>query len=799
MLKNYFNVAVRNLKKNQAYTVLNVLGLGVGIGCSLLLFLFVYFHYSTDTHHSFADRMYRVVLDIDVGDGSLVHEPGVAVPMVDALEKDYPQVERSGLCMFFYTPPTLSIMQSGTDTKRLADQQGVAYANEQLLYMLNYEFLQGNKATALLKPRQAVVTMSMAQKLFGTEQALGKVVRINNKEDLVVSGVVKDYPQNTDFKTDMLISLPTLKVINPSYQLDNFSWTGANNWVLVQLAEGYEEADMEGQLTDFREKYLGEDFPHWTYQLQPLSEMHFDEKYGGTIRQPLLHLLIAVGLFLLTIACINFINLSTASSAGRHKEVGLRKVMGSSRQQLFWQFMTEAALITFLAFLIGILMTYLLMPKINGWLDVSVTLSDLMNTEVVSTACFMFVCIVLMAGAYPAVLMAGLSPQSVFRASFSSVPSRGGLLRKVLVTAQFMLAQVFAIGALVAIFQMDYFFSADPGFTSNNILTITIPASEASLQSGLRNALMQQAEVTEVSLHYRPPMTEKMEEGYVKFEGEEKWKPFMVRDRWADAHYVETFDLKLIAGRNIQVRDSVMEFLVNEDLVAKLGITDPEAILNKSLMVDNSGVTGTIVGVVEDFHQQSLQYPIEPVVIYPFSRLYRQASVKLKTKDLGQTIPKLQSAWHEIYPDHEFKYSVLDESLVKMYQHEATIEQLIRLFAWVTLIICCLGLYGLTMFTVNQKVKEIGIRKVLGASVSSVLLLLSGSYLRLIGIAFILAVPLANYIFSEWLQNFAYRIEISWWLFAIPGIVVLLIATVSVSTQTLKAARQNPVDSLRYE
>ncbi len=799
MLKNYFKIAFRTLQKNKAYTLLNVLGLSVGIAGALLVFLYVFFHYSTDRHHPAANKIYRLVLDIDVGDGTIAHESGVSVAIPETLEKEYTQVERSGMFMFFYSPPTLSVDDAGGEPKRFAEQEGVAYASEPLLYMLDFEFLQGNKATALQEPAQAVITATMARKLFNTEQAVGKSIRINNRVEVMVSGVVKEYPKTTDFKADVLLSLPTLKLMNPTYQMDNFSWTGANNWVLIQLAEGYQAADLENQLADFRKKYLGEGFSHWQYHLQALSDIHFDERYGGNIRKSVLYQLTAVGLFLLLIACINFINLSTASATLRQKEVGVRKVMGSSRGQIFWQFIAETALIILAAIVFALLIAYLLIPKINTWLKVLLSLSVLLKAEFLITGLVLSCLLVLLAGAYPALVVSGFSPAQIFTLTYVSGRPRGVLLRKTLVTGQFIMAQVFVIGAWIAVHQMDYFLRADPGFAYDHILTVSLPAGDENTLTTLRNTLMQHSDVENVSMHFRPPMAETNEGGYVRYANSEHWAPFMVRDRWADEHFLETFEMELVAGRNIQIRDSVMEFLINEDFVEKLGLSHPEDVLNKPLMIDNSGAQGIIVGVVRDFHQQSLQQPIEPVAIYPFAKLYRKASIKLQTYDLAQSIQQVQAAWEEMYPDQIFQYSLLDANIARMYQQEATAASLIRLFAVITIIICCLGLYGLSLFTVNRKVKEIGIRKVLGASLGSILLLLSKDYVRLIGISFLLAVPLSNYIFTEWLQNFSYRIELQWWYFVMPGLLVLVAALLTISQRTFQAARKNPVDGLRNE
>lgn len=799
MIKNYFKTTFRTLFKNKTYTFLNIVGLGLGLTGSILIFLFVRFHLNTDTFHRQADRIYRLVLDIHVDDGSIEHKPGTSVAMINTLKEDYPQVEKTAMCMFFYAPPTLAVQTNPSQWERHVESQGVAYGNTDLLHMFDFEWIAGNKQTALDGPNQVVLSKRQAYKYFGSTDVLGKILRINHQTDLVVSGIIGTPPINTDLAVDVLISLPTLKVLNPNYQLDNFSWHGHNNWLFVQLQEGAEARQLDQQLPEFVQKYLGEDFSHWHLHLQPLNEMHFDERYGGVIRKPLLLTLGLTGIFLILVACINFINLATAQAFRRAKEVGVRKVMGSSRKQLFWQFITETSCITLLSAALASLAIFLILPSLNTWLQLPLSLSLLSDPSVLIFLAAIILAVIMLAGSYPAVILSGLSPILALKSKITSTGTKGLSIRKVLVVLQFTISQVFTICALIVLYQMDYFLNANMGFEKETIVTVSLPESIKNRLVPFRNELLQYPDIMHVSLHHRPPVANINDGGYIKFDQRENWESFLMRDRWADSHYLEAYDLELIAGRNIQERDSVTEFLVNEEFVKRLNFNDPQEVLDKKIYDGNANVEGSIVGVVKNFHHRSLQHPIEPLAIYPYPSLFRQAGIRLNTQNISQTLQNIQTIWTKTFPDHVFEYEFVDETIAKMYQREETISHLSKVFTLATIIICFLGLYGLVLFITAQRIREIGIRKVLGATVPGILLLLFKDYIKLILVAFAIAIPLSNYFATTWLNHFAYHVTLSWWIFALPGLLFLLITLLSAAQQSLKAAYTNPKDTLRYE
>ena len=798
MLKNHFAIALRNFWKRPVFALIHIVGLSLGLLASLFIFLFVRFHFITNTFPD-ADRIYRVVLDMHVTDGSIAHEPGTSLPMARALQDEYAAVEQTSFYMPFYQSPQLTLPTPTGELRRFIEHDGVAYADAHFLPMFGYHFVQGDPTAALTLPNQAVITQRQARKYFGKEDALGKTIRINNQADLIVSGVVASPSPNTDFTTNLWVSLPTLRVLKPSYQTENFTWIGSNNWTFVKLSKNNPASVIDQQLPDFVGKYLGDQFAHWHFHLQPLHDLHFDTRYGGTIRKPLLHLLSIVALFIVLIACINFVNLSTAAALSRAKEVGVRKALGSTREQLFWQFITETALIVMVAVALVALGAAVGLPWLNNWIHTQLSLQALV-TPAVGISIFVFILgIILLAGSYPALVLARFHPIRALHNQISAKEVGANRLRQWLVTLQFAIAQAFILGAVVVLYQLDYFQQRELGFRQEAIVTVKVFRSDYSRLETFRNQLKQRAEIKHVSFHQSPPIADSNEGDYVRFNRREEREPFLVRYRWADEDYLATYDLHLVAGRNMHLRDSVTEFLVNEEFVKALGASSEEEVLGKPLHEGNTGAQGVIVGVVEDFHHRSLQNPIEPLLIYPCSYLFTQAGIQLQSNDLSQTLQTIQSVWEETFPDHVFAYQFLEDSVAQFYEKEQRIGKLIRIFTFVAIAICCLGLIGLAMHAAQRRTKEIGIRKVLGATVANILLLLSREFIGMVLIGFLLSAPIAYYLLQDWLNSFAYRISIDWWMFALSWLGVTLLSLLMIGGHVLKATYSNPVDSLRDE
>ncbi|CAA9228139.1 MAG: Acidobacterial duplicated orphan permease (function unknown) [uncultured Cytophagales bacterium] len=798
MIRNYLKTALRTLRRDKTYAGLNVTGLALGLAGGLLIFLFVRFHLGTDAFHPHADRIYRVVLDIHSQDGSVEREPGSAAPMGEALRKEFPQVEGTGLLMYFNGVPTLSPRRPGRPPEKFVETGGVAYGTRGLFDLFAFRFTAGNPATALDGPGKVVLTERQARKYFGTTQVLGRTIGLNNTTDLTVTGVVKDQRPDTDLKVDVLLSLPTLKIIQPAFELDNPGWVASNYWTFVRLPEGYDFRRLEAQLPAFREKYQGAGNRHWHYHLQPLRAMHFDERYGGYLRKPVLAALGLVGVFLVAIACFNFVNLATAQSLRRSKEVGVRKVMGGTQRQLFWQFITETALLVGLATLLAAGLAAGLLPWLNDWLDVPLSLDVRTHPDVLLFLAGLAAGVTFLAGSYPALVLAGYNPVLALKSKIT-MPRAGGVsLRRVLVAGQLALSQAFIIGALVVMHQMQYFRSADPGFRRQAIVLLRTGKTDRT-KPQVREQLLGLAEVEEASFQVYPPMINNTDGGYVRFDRRQKFEPFLARDRWGDDRYLSLYGLQLVAGRNFVERDSVTEFIVNEEMVRRLGIADPADILGRHLFNDNAQVEGTIVGVVKNFHHKSLHNALEPVVIYSFPRIHGRVGIRLRTTDLSAALRKIEAVWRQAYPDQVFRYEFLDDSLAKLYAKEETIFRLTQLFTGVAVFICCLGFYGLVLFMAHRRTKEIGIRKVLGATLADILLLFGREFFGLVLVSFVVAAPLAGWVMRGWLAGFAYRVPVGWGIFALTGLLTVGIVLLTAGYRSLRAALADPVKSLRSE
>ncbi|MBA4057132.1 MAG: hypothetical protein C0490_20635, partial [Marivirga sp.] len=549
---------------------------------------------------------------------------GTSVPMAEALRNGYTQIEQTAFYMKFYSTPTITVHDNGKRNLYKEDNL-VAYADNNLIEMFENHFIEGDRSTALIKPQSVVLSERQAVKYFGRTDVIGETININNKIDLAITGVIKGTQNNSDLTFDVLVSLPTLKTINPNYQDQNLTWVGSNNWVFAKLRDGNEGNVINEQLPAFVQRHLGENFKHWNFHLQPLSEMHFDLRYGGVIKKEVIWVLTGVAFALMGIVCINYVNLSIAQSYNRGKEIGIRKCLGSSRPQLFLQFISETAIVVLLSTFVGLTGSYLVLPMINLWMQVDLELVQLATPDKVFYLSI-FVCgLILVAGYYPAVVLSGFDPVMAIKGKNSPLGSISHLLRKSLICFQYFIALLFLISTFIVASQIDFLLKNDLGFSKDGIITIKLPKVDFSKLETFRNQLKNIQGVEKASLHHQAPMAASTDGGFIRYDGRTEWESFIVRDRWADDQFLITYSLELVAGRNIIVHDSITEVIVNEAFLDRLDIRDPEDVLGKKILFDNSGISGTVVGVVNNFHHRSLQHDIEPVAIYPFKGVFNQA------------------------------------------------------------------------------------------------------------------------------------------------------------------------------
>ena len=794
---DFLTAGLRSQVKYKWFSLINLLGLSLGIGCSIMILLYVNTHLSTDGHHADADRIYRVVLQINTPDGQTEYEPGSSVPMSTALTEEYSQVEQAAFCMKFYRVPTFTVEAKGR-TDRYKEENITAYADQNFIKMFDHQFLAGDQATALLNPKSVVLSQRQALKYFGTTDVIGRTININHTTDLMVTGVFANPTHNSNLQFDLLVSLPTLKTLSPNYQEQNFTWIGSNNWTFIKLKEGVQQVGMQQHLVDFSRKYLSADLSHWSFHLQPLSDVHFDRRYDGVINKTILWVLLGVALALILLVSINYINLSIAQSHHRAKEIGVRKYLGGSKTQLLLQFMSETGMMVFLAVALALLGMYVMLPFINEWLQVDLNLSQLATPDKLLYSLLFIAGLILLAGYYPAVRLSSFPPLRAIRGKALST-DRKQLFRKGLITFQYAVALFFLVSTLVIINQVNFLINGDLGFSKDAIATIKIPKQDFTRLTTFRNELRELSGVSAATLQNQSPMTPNLDGGFIKYDQRGQHEDFLVRDRWADDQFINAYSLSLVAGRNIILKDSATEVVVNEDLVRKLNIQDPEEVLGKTILFDNSSITGTIVGVVKDFHHRSLQNEIEPVAIYPFNSILNQVGVRFSSAVNERTLADMASVFKDNFPDDVFQYTFLDDTISRMYQTEQTTRKIMSIFAIVSVVICLIGILGLSTISTYQRTKELGIRKVLGASTTSILILLCQQYLALFAIAFALAVPLTYLLIRQWLNSFAYHVGLNWIVLIVPGVLMILITLFLIGGQSLKTALANPTDSLKHE
>lgn len=792
MLKNYLKIAVRNLSKNKVYTFINVLGLSLGIFGSLVIFQLIKFHLLTDSHHHNSENIYRVVMNLHLDDGSVEHEKGSPYILHESLKNDFSSVENSAYVG--QQELTLGIPTQNGSSAKFLEKEAAAFIGADYFKVFDYQWLIGQSA-ALNTPNTVVLTEKYAKKYFGEASPINKVLIINNLTPVKVVGILKDIPETTDLKTEVFVSLPTLKTIVNDDSFTEWAWFMKQRETYISLKNNTSKVAFEAQLPAFSKKYYGEMSKYYRFQLQELSDVHFNLDFGGKISKSSIYLFSAIGILLLLVACINFINLSTAQSFKRFKEIGVRKTLGSSQAQILWQFIVEVALITLLAVFFAIIFAYLVTPLVNDWLSVNITFKQFFDSQMLVFLPILIIFTITVAGLYPSLVVSGYNPIHVLKGIAKS--SKTGLsLRKGLVISQFSVAIVLVAVAILVVWQIRFLHNKDIGSTKDLIIHVQVPSTE-NLET-LKNRITQKPFVESVSFARRAPSAEKGGSGgTIKFENRD-WEKFVARSKIADENYLDTYEIKLLTGRKPVPSDTIREILVNRKLVKDLGLKTPESILNKRLLVGDANGTGVIVGVVADFNNADLYTPIEPTVIFPLKQRYRFAAIRLNNYS-SEVLAELKAIWGEVYPNEVFEYSFYDEELSRLYKREELTRNIIISFALLTIFISCLGLMGLVNLTVSQRTKEIGIRKVLGASVSSITFLLSKDFLKLVFVAIIIASPIAYYFMDKWLSNFAFKVEIEWWIFVLSGIFIIAIALLTVSYQSIRAALMNPVKSIKME
>ena len=820
MFKNYFKTAWRNLMKNKVFSFINIAGLSIGMAACLLILQYVSFQLSFDQFNKNAGDIYRVVND-RYQNGKLAQHGTITYSAIGkAMQDDFPEVINHTRI----EPFSQEIITYGD--KKIGDLQLLAVDNS-FLSIFSYPIIAGDKVSGLQNPDCVILTEKLARKIFGIkgndfEPLIGKTIVISRDSlPYKITAIMKDIPENSHLSFDLLASYNSLySGGNSGWKQADYDFTDSDFWHYIQLRHGTNYKLLQAKFEAFSQRHFQGNKVSGSiekFYLQPLSKAHlysdFEYEIGNTASATVVWSLLIIALLIIILAWINYINLSTAKSMERAKEVGVRKVAGATKQQLIKQFLTESFIINLIALLIAVLIVILVQPGFNSLVQHQLSLSYLfekgLNGYNISAALIaLIVAGIFVSGFYPAFVLSSFKPILVLKGKYTT-SGKGIFLRKVLVVGQFAITMILLIGSVIVYQQMSFVNKQNLGMNLSQILVVKPPiltgwdSSFISKENSFKNELDQLPHIKGASVIDRTPGVEMARAFDVHRTGVNTENKLSMRNTSVDADFINVFGIKLLAGRNFINTDfnpdwnKLHNIILNQYAVKQLGFTSDKDAIGKTISL--FGRNWDVVGVMNDFHQKSLRYPIEPTLFLPGYGTNNPICIKVDTKDLASTINTVKAKYASFFPGNYFDYYFLDERFNKQYANDQLFGKVFAIFSGFAIFIACLGLLGLSLFATTQRTKEIGVRKVLGASVSNIVLLLSKDFIRLVLIAFIIASPLAWYIMNNWLSDFAYRINISAWVFICAGLLAVFIALATISFQAIKAAIANPVKSLRTE
>ncbi|MDB5242172.1 MAG: hypothetical protein JWP57_2797 [Spirosoma sp.] len=803
MLTSYLKITFRNLWKAKGYTAINIIGLAIGMACCLVIFLFVWDELHYDRFHTKADRIYRIVnqLSLDGRQLKMARTPPAYGP---ALKRTFPAVEQS-----------VRIFEFGSkELVRYADKKftepDILLADSSFFDIFSFPLVQGDPIRALQGPNSLVLTQTTAHKYFGSQNPMGKLLTVSENLKFRVTGVMKDIPTQSHLKATMVGSFGALRGIVEPKRLESWGWQQFYTYIV--LAKNQSPGPLQSSLPAFLKRNAPTEAHGNDYRLQPMTDIHlrssdieYDIAQKGNWQY--VYSFAIVAFFTLLIACFNFMNLSTARSARRAKEVGVRKAIGAGPAQLIGQFLGESVLQTGLALLLALLLTLLVLPLINNWAGKSLSLGLVFNLPFMVGLLGMGLLVGLLAGSYPAFVLSAFRPVKVLKGDTSGT-GQDAFLRKNLVVVQFVVSTILIIGAGIVFYQMRYIQRKNLGFTKEQLVSLPL-LNKGMVQDimAIKAELLQNPAIVGATACYGVPGG--------RFAGETIQIPgrkrgFSTNMFIVDHDYIPTMGMTMVAGRNFSTEfgtDIQEGFVVNETAVRELGWGKPANAIGKAIHWEqwipatpaDSIKKGRVIGVVKDFNYKTIHQKIEPLVMQIVPMAYGNLVVRIRPDQASVALDVLQAKWQALAGEWPFDYQFLDVQFANQYRTEQVFSSVFSLFTGLSLFITCLGLLGLASFTAEQRTKEIGVRKVLGASVLSIVGLLSKDFLTLVLIAIVIASPLSWWAMHKWLQGFAYKIDIEWWMFALAGLLAMGIALLTVSFQSVKAALMNPVKSLRSE
>ena len=793
MVSNYLKIVIRNFRRHKIYSFINIIGLAIGMACCILVLLHVHHELSYDKYHRDGDRIFRIAQNIRK-EAAELDTARVAAPLIPAIRENFPDVQSA---VRFQLATWNSLVERG-ETKYFEDW--VMIAENDVFDVFTIPFIRGTPEKALDRPRTIVITESVAEKYFGHDDPIGQTLLLWGNQ-VEITGVISDYPKNTHLRYDIIISLNGFE---RTWNLDNWEWTGF--YAYVKLKPNVDPNNFEEKIRHIADIHAKEKLEEWgetfTFYLQPIDSIHLHSNLVSEIDAPGnlrdVYIFSVIGLLILLISCINFTNLATARAANRAKEVGVRKVVGAHRKQLTRQFLWESMLASFVSLLASLILVVLVLPYFNFLTGQSFDKQDLFNPFILMIILGLSVCVGVMAGSYPAFLLSRLMAVHVLR-GIKGQGAKGNLLRKALVVAQFSITILLTIATLSVYKQISFMKNKHLGF--DKYQKLIIPAETRDRYDSVKNEFLRDPSITGATALWNVPgrLTNLIEARLV--EGIEE-KIQSMNFYYVDSDFLTEYKIEMMTGRPFQkdMQTDIEEtFILNETAAKAFGFSSPEEAVGKKMYEGGSGGIGTIVGVVQDFHYKGLQTKVEPLVLQWRPSYFSYLSLTVKTSNLSETLSFVKKKWNELQLGGLFTYFFLDEDFNRYYKSEENLGRIYAVLTLLAIFLSCLGLAGLSSFTAEQKTKEIGIRKVLGASVPNIMILLVGEFTKWVILASIIAWPLAYFIIRGWLQGFAYRTSPDALVFVLSAAFAFFIAALTVSYQSIKAAMTDPVNSLRYE
>ncbi len=809
MLKNYLKTALRNLSRNKVYGILNVLGLALGIGCALVIFKVIDFENSFDKHQENYDNIYRIVGQ-GIRAGEVSKGSGTPHPVGPALREDFPDIRK--VVRTHYVWSNQINVKEGTNIKKFLLEEGVAYVDPEFFEVFTVEFLAGDKKTALTEPNTVVISASESRKFFGLSegeegQAVGETINVGNLQDYKIVGVIADPPESTNFKFTILLDYYSQKVQNP-YFGDGTQWnstsSSTNTYVLV--GDGFQPEEFDNKLLGFVDKHYEEGASERRrFVTQPLSEIHFEDEYGNYVyatSPELIKALAIIAIFLVLTACINFVNLATAQAANRSKEIGIRKAIGGYSTQLVIQFFTEITLITLVSLFCSLAIAEFLFVQLEDVIGTRLSL-DLFNGF--GTIGFLLVLLVLvsfLSGFYPSVLLSSMNTVMALKSKITAKNHSGGLnLRKALVITQFTISQFLIIGTVIISAQMKYFINKDLGFEKEAIVKSYLPERDEVKNARFKTLMLEDPTIQNITFALSSPTGNSNSHSNFNYPPLDIEEDFNASFKCADEEYMNLYGLELLAGRNIQKSDSSNYVVINQQIADLMGFKDDYAgAIGERLTSGWRGYNLKVIGVMRDFHSRDLSEGFQYVMLLRDPDIYYE--VAFKTRDganVKTAITHFEDVWEKVYPEFVLDWQFYDEELAENYEQEQSIATLMTTFSAVSIIIGCLGLYGLIAFISANRTKEVGIRKVLGASILGIIGKFTKEVFALVILAFVIAAPVAYFILNQWLNDYEFRIDIGVGFFVVAFLATLIIAALTVSHRTISTALINPATTLKDE